>query len=283
MKPSFSSAIVLLGAIGIGCDSDYVAELGQPSVLTAVEVSAPVTDISVFPPDNTLQLRAVGVDQQGQVIVVAGGTTFTSSAPVVAQVDRTGYVRAVSPGMTVITASMTLGGITEAASVTITVHGDEEPPGTYPEIEGVYDLTAPITDFVWGVDPGTYYTAILTIQPSLGRRRFFGTVSKFLIIVPGGDTTTVGSESGSGFVYGTIDGEGRVGLYPVTEQFSSWYGEGVLSSRQIVGTFGCCDQISGTFTAVARRDHGVGAGSVATNAPSPLPVWVSRSTVGVQP
>jgi hypothetical protein len=182
--------------------------------------------------------------------VVLGATTFTSSAPVVAPVDRTGYVRAVSPGTAVITASITLGGITEAASVTITVHGDEEPPGNYPEVEGVYDLTAPITSFAWGVDAGTYYTAILTIQPSLGRRRFIGTVSNFVIIAPSGDTITVGSESGSGFVYGTIDGEGRVGLHPVTEQFSSWYGEGVLSSGQIVGTFGCCDQISGTFTAV---------------------------------
>ena len=252
-KRSLSPILLVFAAVGIGCGSEACActvfEPERPSVFTTLEVSPTVADLSIFAPENTIQLTTVASDQRGAPMSGTGATTFSSSAPAIAGVDRSGFVRATAPGTAVITASLTLGGITRTASVTARVHGDEEPSGNYAEMAGVYDLTAPVTSYEWGISDGTHYTAVLTIQPSLGRRRFTGTISDFRVIEPPGDTSRIDP----GFVYGTIDPDARVEFQLITPRFTSWYGQGTLASGQIVGTFGCCDAIFGTFTAKRRQ------------------------------
>jgi hypothetical protein len=183
----------------------------------------------------------------------AGAAEYWSSAPWIAGVSGSGVVTAVAPGKAVITAALTLGRITRTASMTATVRFHDEGPGESSEFAGVYDLTALITsaDPAWGIEDGTRQTAVITIQHYRGAPRFTGTFTDFCAI----DSTGKSCSGNPGFVTGTIDPYGGVviELFSTQSQESFWYGQGALASRQIVGTFGCCGHISGTFTAERRQ------------------------------
>jgi hypothetical protein len=123
-------------------------------------------------------------------------------------------------------------------------------PVGYPEIAGVYDLTALITHFdpAWEDLTGYRYTAVLTLHEELGPPWTRGTYADFRLIGPGGDSYDVAP----GFVTGSLD-RGRVVIEVRNEQ---WMGlsliVGKVTSEFIDGGFGCCGHISGTFRADRR-------------------------------
>jgi len=118
------------------------------------------------------------------------------------------------------------------------------PPG-YPEIVGVYDLTASITSFdpAWGEDlTGYRYIAVLTLHEELGPPWTRGTYSDFHLVGPGGDSTDVAP----GFVTGSL-GFGTVVLEVRNENFGLTLIVGTVASGFIDGSFFHA-HISGTFT-----------------------------------
>jgi hypothetical protein len=124
-------------------------------------------------------------------------------------------------------------------------------PAGYPEIVGVYDLTASITSFdpAWGEDlTGYRYIAVLTLHEELGPPWTRGTYSDFHLVGPGGDSTDVAP----GFVTGYL-GFGTVVLEVRNDH---WQGltllVGTVAPGFIDGSFGCCGHIGGTFTAERR-------------------------------
>ena len=124
-------------------------------------------------------------------------------------------------------------------------------PAGYPEIVGVYDLTASITSFdpAWGEDlTGYRYIAVLTLHEELGPPWTRGTYADFHLVGPGGDSTDVAP----GFVTGSLG----LGTVVLEVRNDHWSGltlvVGTAASGFIDGSFGCCGHIGGTFTAERR-------------------------------
>ena len=128
-------------------------------------------------------------------------------------------------------------------------HGQTDPV-EYPDVAGVYDLNAVITayDPAWG-DPGDRQTAVLTIEHSTEAPQFTGTFADFKYVGPGNETFPVDP----GSVSGSVNLDGRVVIELFNSEWHTWYGEGMLTSGHITGTWGCCGHISGTFTADRRQ------------------------------
>jgi hypothetical protein len=251
-KRSLTPILVACVAVSVACGTERGVESSvepeRPAVLTRLEVPPTVADLFASPPDDTITLTIVASDQRGAPMRGVGGVTFSSDAPAIARVSSSGIVTAAAPGTAVITATLTVAGITRTASMTATVHDPDE----YPEIAGVYDLTAPITSFdpAWEDLTGYRYTAVLTLSQHNGRR-FEGTYADLQVVRPGESS----ERKLTGFVSGSVDRDGRVIMELVggNHTWTSWYGRGMLASGKIDGTFGCCGHISGTFT-VARRE-----------------------------
>ena len=253
-KRFLTPILVACVAVTVACSGsergvESSLEPERPPVLTRLEVTPSVADLSTFRPGDTITLTIVASDQRGARMLGGDAATFSSSAPAIARVSSSGIVTAAAPGTAVITATLTIGGITRAASMTATVHGPSEDP----EIAGVYDLTGPITSFdpAWGDLTGHRYTAVLTLQQYDGRK-FGGTYADLQVVGPG---TEPSDWEFTGFVKGSIGLDGRVVMELIggNHTWTSWYGRGTLASARIEGTFGCCGHISGTFT-VARRE-----------------------------
>jgi hypothetical protein len=178
----------------------------------------------------------------------AGKVTYSTSASEIATVSSRGVVTAAGSGRAVITAELTLGSITRTASMNATVHAV---PAGFPEIAGVYDVSALITQSGWGV-AGTRATAVMTIQQSGDTRLFAGTFEEFRFFDPGNDESMEGPLSGS--VSGSFDCAGRVEfeLRMAGLQSALWYAEGTLGSAQITGHFWDPGSNYGSFTAARR-------------------------------
>jgi hypothetical protein len=258
-KRSLTPILLVCAAVGVACGSDggfepkRPPEPERPPVFTTVEVRPAVAHLSTVAPGSSIQLSIVMWDQRGARMPGAGPATYSSSAPAVAGVSSSGVVTAAAPGIAVITAALTLGGITRTASMIATVSGHDEAPGEHPEIAGVYDLTAPITSFdpAWGDLTGYRYTAVLTLQ-QYNRDTFEGTYADLQVIGPGGESS---DGKYTGFVGGSLDLDGRVVIELVggNHTWTTWSGQGKLASGFIDGTFGCCGHIGGTFTAERRQ------------------------------
>ena len=135
-----------------------------------------------------------------------------------------------------------------------------EPPPIDGVIEGVYDLTAPITGFdpAWGDLTGYLYTGVLTFRrdaryaPGIG-----GTFSDFRVTGPEGESVlTGGNGSGSGIITSFFYGERLiielVGDYFHFELSPENVPENVLGSV-VLGSFFTGGHIGGTFTAERRE------------------------------
>jgi hypothetical protein len=96
-----------------------------PTVIrfTTFEVSPPHADLSTVAGGNALQLTLSARDQTGVPMPGTIAATYSSSAPSIAGVSSSGGVTAAGPGTAVITATLTLGGITRTDAMTATVHG----------------------------------------------------------------------------------------------------------------------------------------------------------------
>jgi hypothetical protein len=228
-------------------------ESEPPSASSTFLVRPILAHLLDIAPGNTVQLSVATYDSTGIQSLDAGAATYSSSDPTIASVSSGGVVTAVRPGVAVIAAA--LGGTRETAFMTATVHRGEEAPGPYPDIGGVYDLTASITssDPAWGIEDGTRHTGIIVIRHPRDASAFAGSYSDFIAISSNGDSSDP-RYSVPGFVTGSVDLDGRVviELFSGQSQVSNWYGEGRLASGQIVGDFGAGGHISGTFTATRR-------------------------------
>ena len=101
-----------------GMTAQVVVQSGQTQVFTSVGLTP--ASASLLSGD-TLSLTAVPQDQNGVPMIGLSAPNFISSNAAVAVVSAAGLVTAVSPGVDTITASITSGGTTHAATAVITV------------------------------------------------------------------------------------------------------------------------------------------------------------------
>lgn len=93
-----------------------------PSTQTLGSISTNVTSLNLTA-GSTQTITVSAFDTQGAVITNPGTPTFTSGQITVADVDATGAVLGISAGNTSVTVSLTRGGITRTAMVTVAVTG----------------------------------------------------------------------------------------------------------------------------------------------------------------
>lgn len=114
--------LALLLVASVSCDSSgYVGQVvgfGSTGALASLTLSPASASIAV---GGTVRLVATPLDEGGQALSGLGAPTFTSSNSVVAFVNDTGLVTAVSAGTVTVTATLTSGGVTRSASSAVTV------------------------------------------------------------------------------------------------------------------------------------------------------------------
>ena len=124
-RPSLRLMLPVFLLVAVACKGDSV---GPERVLTTLEVSAAITDLY---PEATNQLRVSAWDQFGMPMLERSNgewtqkSTYVSSAPQIAAVNSAGLVKGVAPGTAMITATLTLDGVTRTASVKATVLMEE--------------------------------------------------------------------------------------------------------------------------------------------------------------
>ncbi|MDH4347298.1 MAG: plastocyanin/azurin family copper-binding protein, partial [Gemmatimonadota bacterium] len=101
-----------------GMTAQVVVQSGQTQVFTSVGLTPASASLLT---GDTLSLTAVAQDQNGVPMAGLPAPNFISSNAAVAVVSPTGRVTAVSPGVDTVTASITSGGTTHAATAVITV------------------------------------------------------------------------------------------------------------------------------------------------------------------
>jgi hypothetical protein len=133
----------------------------------------------------------------------------------------------------------------------VDIQREPGPGGTYPDVSGVYDLTAVVTNSNgWGYE-GWQFTSELTIDHSTDRPRFGGTFDSARWVDPDGQS----EEGRSGGVSGSIDAGGHLIMELLIEgnQYASWY-QGTLADGRIEGAFRA-GEVAGTFVAERRPMH----------------------------
>jgi hypothetical protein len=238
--------LLLCAALGAACGSGV-----EPEPPSEFRLGVLPTDFALgtVGPGNTVQLTVWSYDYAGAPTNHSSEAGYSSSAPGIAEALSGGLVTAVAPGTAEITATLTLGGITRTASMTVTVHDRD-----YSDIAGVYDLTAPITSYDDGLGynlEGYRYTAVLTLQEKPGPAWLAGTYADLTLIGPGGDSTDVGD---SGLVTGSVDVGGRVVIELLRDGNTAGLTlvVGTVAPGFIDGRFGWSGIVSGPFTAARR-------------------------------
>jgi len=217
-------------------------------------------------PGNAARLFVRALDASGRDIPLSAAASFSSSAPEIATVSSEGVVTSVAPGTAVITATLTQSTVTRTASASVTTHSADSRTGQYPNVIGIWDLTGVITssDPAWGIPDGTRQTAVLIVQSAQPTQstppvstQFRGTFTDFRALEPGEPYPDEATYAFPGTVIGSIDASGHVVIELFFNGFeesqsSYFYGEGMLASGLIQGTYGAGGHISGTFTVVPR-------------------------------
>jgi hypothetical protein len=125
------SAWAVLTALALvaapGCSGDNLTEPEPARVLTSVRLHPMSSTISLLEPLNTVALTAVGYDQDGIPMTGAGAASFASANELAATVREGGSVSAVAAGQAVITATLTISGVTKSANATVNVVAEREP------------------------------------------------------------------------------------------------------------------------------------------------------------
>lgn len=93
-----------------------------PPPQTLGSISTNVTSMNLLA-GNTQTITVSAFDTQGAIITNPGTPSFTSSQVTVADVDAAGVVTGISAGNTVVTVSLSRGGITRTATVAVAVTG----------------------------------------------------------------------------------------------------------------------------------------------------------------
>jgi hypothetical protein len=249
LRPVIASLAIVILVSACGNDGAGPEPLPDPGPDPAdpflLEVTPAVVNLCI---PGTARLTVVARDQSGAPIPDGtGAVSYSSSAPTIARVSA-GVVTGIAPGTAVITVTFTLGEHTRMTSMTVTVH---DAPAAYPEIEGVYDVTAVITRSGWGME-GTRETAVMTIQHSIDTPLFAGTFEDFLFFYPGDEQPTAAPFSGT--ASGSMDCVGGIVFELRREGLESplWHAEGTVAPGRIVGVFSDPGSSTGTFTAERR-------------------------------
>ena len=115
------SGIAGMLILATGCGSGDGGSGPDPRVLTTLELTPATAGLFTVAPGNTVTLTVVPKDQDGQVMTGLGPASFSTSNTATAIVDGNAIVYAVGPGTAEISASLTVGGETEAATMQVTV------------------------------------------------------------------------------------------------------------------------------------------------------------------
>jgi Big-like domain-containing protein len=246
---SFTPMLLVGAALAIACGNEGPFDSNPAPPFTLLQIGPNRVALAAAAPGNTVQLTVYALYRSNVPSLRTDEATYSSSDPAIAEVTGLGFVTARAPGTAEITATLTLGGMTRTASMTVTVHDRD-----YSDLAGVYDLNALITDFdpAWGDLEGYRYTAVVTLQDEPGPYWVGGRYTDLRLIGPNSDSlavTDTGRVFGSFGYYGELlielPGEGdRVGLTLVV---------GELKPGFIDGHWGCCGFAGGTFTAVSGK------------------------------
>jgi plastocyanin len=126
---SVTLMLLVASALSIACESNRITESVQPgpdpvppqidpSVFTTLEV---VPSTVTLEQGSAVQLEIVARDQRGALISVAGGLTFSSSDPAIANVSGTGWVTGIAAGTANISVTKTIAGVTRSAGMKATI------------------------------------------------------------------------------------------------------------------------------------------------------------------
>lgn len=115
------ATLMILATIGAGCGGDGGGSGPESSVLTMLEVTPATATLFTVAPGSTVTLSVVAKDQNGQTMSGLGSPSFSSANSAIADVGDAGTITAVGAGTTLITASLTAGGVTETGTTTVTV------------------------------------------------------------------------------------------------------------------------------------------------------------------
>ena len=120
MRRSMLSGATLLIVLAAGCGGDGGSG-PDARVLTTLELTPVTAGLFTVAPGNTITLTVEPKDQDGQVMTGVGPASFSTSNVGIATVDGSATVTAVGPGTAQISASLTAGSETRAASMQATV------------------------------------------------------------------------------------------------------------------------------------------------------------------
>src|SRR5688572_17850201 len=121
MRLMLSGVAGLLIVLAAGCGGEDGGSGPDPRVLTTLELTPATAGLFTVAPGNTVTLTVVPKDQDGQVMTGVGPPSFSSSNTAAAIVDGNAIVSAVGPGTAEISASLTVGSETVAATMQVTV------------------------------------------------------------------------------------------------------------------------------------------------------------------
>jgi plastocyanin len=123
MRPSILPTIAVLSSLlACGGDDDNATE-PPPGQQTLGSITTTPSGTISLSAGNTRSISVVALDTENRVISNPGTVSFTSSNNTVAEVDGGGEVLAIAAGSADITASLTRGGITKQATLTVQVTG----------------------------------------------------------------------------------------------------------------------------------------------------------------
>lgn len=213
----------------IGGETPAAAPLGYFAVTPGT------AELSTLAPGNTVQVAVTALDATGAPLQAATPVTFATSDSTIATVNSSGVVTGIAPGTAFVTVVFRVAPNVSASGLMVArVRAPTTATGDYPEVGGVYDLTATyLRGDDWGPPAGTRNAAVVTIEHLASGSTFAGTFSNFRAILPDGRSF----DGGGGSVRGSVDHEGRVDL-----EFSFGQNKaidliatGMLSSNQITG------------------------------------------------
>lgn len=121
MRLMLSGVAGLLVLLATGCGGGDGGSGPEPRVLTTLELTPATADLFTVAPGNSITLTVLPKDQDGQVMTGLGPASFSTSNVGIATVDGNATVSAVGPGTAQISASLTAGSETKAATMQVTV------------------------------------------------------------------------------------------------------------------------------------------------------------------
>jgi len=121
MRVMVSGVAGVLMVLASACGGGDGGSGPEPRVLTTLELTPMTAGLFTVAPGNTVPLTVVPKDQDGQVMTGVGLPAFSTSNAAIATVDGNGVVAAVAPGTAEISAALTAGTETEAATMQVTV------------------------------------------------------------------------------------------------------------------------------------------------------------------